>query len=116
MAYIFFTKKTPIAQGTPEFAQWQGKGALPVSLDLTVPLAAQQSVHIKLGLDAQQLELQMPDINVHLQQLSGLFKFDSQHGLSAKKVTGQFLGQSFSGQIDAQGGAQQLRTHIDVQG
>lgn len=113
---LYFLQKTPIAQGVAEFAQWQGKGALPVSLDLTVPLAAQQPVHIKLDLDARQVELSMPDINVKLRQLSGLFNFDSQLGLSAKRVTGEFLGQSFSGHIDAEGGGQQLRTHIDVQG
>lgn len=113
---LYFLQKTPIGQGALEFAQWQGKGALPISLDLTVPLAAQQPVHIKLDIDAQQVELGMPDINVQLRQLSGLFKFDSQVGLSAERLTGQFLGQSFSGRIDAEGGGQQLRTHIDVQG
>lgn len=113
---LYFLQKTPIARGVAEFAQWQGQGSLPVSLDLTVPLAAQQQVHIKLDMDAQQVELQMPDINVHLRELSGQFKFDSQRGLSAQRVTGEFLGQSFSGRIDAEGAAQQLRTHIDVQG
>ncbi len=113
---LYFLQKTPIAQGTSEFAQWQGQGALPVSLDLTVPLAAQQAVQIKLEMDAQQVELRMPDINVQLRQLSGLFKFDSQSGLSAERVTGEFLDQPFSGRIDAEGAAQQLRTHIDVQG
>lgn len=113
---LYFLQKTPIAQGVAEFARWQGKGSLPVNLELTVPLAAQQSVHIKLDMDAQQVELQMPDINVHLRQLSGLFKFDSLSGLSAKRVSGQFLGQSFSGSIAAEGSGQQLRTHIDVQG
>ncbi len=113
---LYFLQKTPIAQGVTEFAQWQGSGTLPVSLDLTVPLAAQQPVHIKLDMNAQQVVLHMPAINVQLRQLSGLFKFDSQRGLSAKRVSGEFLGQSFSGHIDAEGSGQQLRTHIDVQG
>ncbi len=113
---LYFLQKTPIAQGASAFAQWQGQGTLPIRLDLTVPLAAQQPVQIKLDMDAQQLELHMPDINVQLRQLSGLFKFDSHRGLSAERVTGEFLGQPFSGHIAAEGAAGQLRTHIDMQG
>ncbi len=110
---LYFLQKTPIAEATQEFAKWQGKGDLPATLDLTVPLAKQPAVHIQLAMDAQRAELQMPDINVYLRELSGQFLFDSQRGLSAKKVTGQFLGQSFSGHIEAQG---RSATHIDVQG
>ena len=113
---LYFLQKTPIAQAAAEFSQWQGKGSLPATLDLTVPLTAQPKVQVKLALNAQQAELQMPDINVDLRELSGLFIFDSQHGLSAKKINGKFLGQPFSGGISAEGDVQQLRTHIDVQG
>ena len=110
---LYFLQKTPIAEATQEFAKWQGKGHLPAILDLIVPLAANPTVDIKLAMDAQRAELQMPDINVQLRELNGRFLFDSQRGLSAKKVTGQFLGQSFSGNIEAQG---RSATHIDVQG
>lgn len=113
---LYFLQKTPIAGATQEFAKWQGKGHLPATLDLTVPLASNPTVHIKLAMDAQRAELEMPDINVQLRELSGRFLFDSQRGLSAKKVTGQFLGQSFSGHIEAQGQSAHVRTHIDVQG
>src|SRR5699024_11810284 len=37
-------------------------------------------------------------------------------GLSAKAVIGQFLGQRFSGSIEAQGRSGNLRTHLDVTG
>src|SRR5699024_9600533 len=37
-------------------------------------------------------------------------------GLSAKAVIGQFLGQRFSGSIEAQGRSGNLRTHVDVTG
>lgn len=113
---LYFLQKTPIAQTAAEFSSWQGKGKLPIVLDLTVPLAAQQPVHIQLALDAQRVELDMPDINVQLRQLNGQFEFDNQRGLSAKKVSGTFLGQQFSGVIEAGGRDGQLRTHIDVQG
>ena len=113
---LYFLQQTPIAEATQEFAKWQGKGHLPATLDLTVPLAASPAVHIKLAMDAQRAELQMPDINVQLRELNGRFLFDSQRGLSAKKVTGQFLGQSFFGHIEAQGRSAHVRTHIDVQG
>ena len=113
---LYFLQKTPIAEATQELAKWQGKGNLPATLDLTVPLAKQPAVHIQLAMDAQRAELQMPDINVYLRELSGRFIFDSQRGLSAKKVTGQFLGQAFSGHIEAQGRSAPARTHIDVQG
>lgn len=113
---LYFLQKTPIAKAAQEMAGWQGKGHLPAVLDLTVPLAAQQQVQLELVLDAQRVELYMPEINVQLRELTGEFKFDSQRGLSAPKISGQFLGQSFSGHIDAQGTAKQLSTHIDVQG
>ena len=113
---LYFLQKTPIAQAATEFSKWQGKGDLPAHLNLTVPLAAQPSVQVKLELNAQRAELQIPDINIDLRELTGVFKYDSQRGLSAKKITGQFLGQAFSGHIDAQGRAGQLSTHIDVQG
>ncbi len=113
---LYFLQKTPIADESADFAKWQGKGRLPIALDLTVPLAAQQPVRIKLALDAQRVELDMPDINVQLRHLTGRFAFDNQRGLSAKKVTGLFLGQSFSGEITADGHAGQLSTQIDVRG
>lgn len=113
---LYFLQKTPLASTAIEFAQWRGQGALPAVLDLTVPLAAQQPVHIKVALNAHKAELDIPDINVQLRNLTGQFVFDSQRGLSAKKVTGSFLGQAFSGDIAAQGRAGALSTHIDVRG
>lgn len=113
---LYFLQKTPIAQNAPAFAAWQGKGDLPVKLNLVVPLAAQAPVEVKLALDAQGVELDMPEINLQLRELSARFEFDSQSGLSAKKVTGQFLGQRFAGDIEAGGRVGHLRTHIDVQG
>ena len=113
---LYFLQKTPLAHDTLEFAQWRGKGRLPVTLDLVVPLKAKPAVQIKVALNAQGVELDMPDMNLELRRLTGTFVFDNQRGLSAKKVTGQFLGQAFTGDIEAQGRAGQLRTHIDVRG
>ena len=113
---LYFLQKTPIAQAAPEFSQWQGKGSLPTTLDLTVPLTAEQPIEIKLALNAQGAELAMPEINVHLHELSGMFMFDSQHGLSAKKISGTFLNQAFAGAISSEGQGQQLQTQIDVRG
>lgn len=113
---LYFLQKTPIANETLEFSKWKGKGRLPVALDLTVPLAVQQPVRIKLALDAQRVELDMPDINLQLRDLTGQFIFDNQSGLSAKKVAGRFLGQAFSGDITANGHVGQLSTEIDVRG
>lgn len=113
---LYFLQKTPIAQAAPEFAQWQGKGSLPTTLDLTVPLAADQPIEIKLALNAQGAELAMPEINVHLRELNGMFMFDSQRGLGAKKISGKFLNQTFSGAITSEGHGQHLQTHIDMRG
>ena len=113
---LYFLQKTPLALETLEFAKWRGKGSLPAVLNLQVPLAARQPVQVKVDLNAQGVELEMPDMNLHLYKLTGAFVFDSQRGLSAKKVTGQFLGQAFAGDISAQGRAGELSTHIDVRG
>lgn len=113
---LYFLQKTPIAQTAVEFSKWQGQGHLPAVLNLSVPLAAAQSVQVHLTLDAQSAELEMPEINVHLHKLNGQFVFDSQRGLSAKKVSGEFLQQEFSGSIEARGTPAHLSSHIDVQG
>ena len=113
---LYFLQKTPLADAAVQFSKWQGQGDLPATLELSVPLVANPSVQIKLALNALNAELQMPEINVHLHALNGQLVFDSQRGLSAKKMTGQFLGQAFSGHIDAQGQAGHLVSHIDVQG
>lgn len=113
---LYFLQKTPIAEAAIEFSKWQGQGHLPATLDLTLPLAANQPVQLHLAMRAQGAELNMPEINVHLHDLAGQFVFDSQRGLSAEKITGQFLGQAFAGHIDAQGTTGELSTHIDVHG
>lgn len=113
---LYFLQKTPIAQAALEFSKWQGQGYLPAALNLSVPLAAAQPVQVHLTLDAQSAELHMPEINVHLHKLNGQFVFDSQRGLSAKKISGEFLEQAFTGSIEARGTPAHLSSHIDVQG
>lgn len=113
---LYFLQKTPIAQTATAFSHWQGQGSLPATLDLRVPLTARQPVQVKLDLNARGAELNMPEINVHLHDLNGVFSFDSQRGLTAKKIEGRFLGQKFSGAITAEGTAPLQRTHLDVRG
>lgn len=113
---LYILQKTPLAKTTNNFSSWSGQGGLPITLTLAVPLQAGHSPEINLQLHAHNVELNMPDINVELRQLSGEFVFNSQQGLSAKTVSGRFLDQPYRGKIEAQGRSGQLRTHIDVQG
>lgn len=113
---LHILQKTPIAEDAIEFAKWRGTGSLPATLDLRVPMAANEPVQVKLALNAHGAQLSMPEINVQLSDVRGAFLFDNQRGLSAKKISGQFLEQKFSGSIIADGNAQHLRTQIDVQG
>ncbi len=113
---LHILQKTPLAKATSNFSTWNGQGALPISLSLAVPLQAEHTPDINLQLHAHDVELNMPEIDVELRQLRGEFVFNSQQGLSAKTVSGRFLGQDYKGSIEAQGNNGQLRTHIDVQG
>ncbi len=113
---LYILQKTPLAKTANNFTSWSGKGALPITLSLAVPLQAEHTPDIDLQLHAHNVELNMPDIGVELRQLSGQFVFNSQQGLSAKTVSGRFLDQVYKGSIEAQGRHGQLRTHIDVQG
>ena len=113
---LHILQKTPLAKASDTFVSWSGHGVLPMTLDLMVPLQAEPVADINLQLHAQDVELNIADINVELRQLTGEFVFNSQQGLSAKAVSGLFLGQRFSGNIAAQGSHGQLRTHVDVQG
>ena len=113
---LHILQKTPLAKVTDSFARWSGQGQLPATLDLLIPLHAGQSPEINLQLHAQDVELNIPDINVELRKLRGEFVFNSKQGLSAKTVSGRFLDQRFSGSIEAQGRSGNLRTHVDVTG
>lgn len=113
---LYMLQKTPLAKTTSSFSAWTGRGALPMTLSLDVPLQEEPVPDINLQLHADNVELNMPEIDVELRHLSGQFVFNSQKGLSAKRVSGEFLGQRYSGSIEAQGKNRQLRTHIDVQG
>jgi len=113
---LYILQKTPLAKTTNSFSSWSGQGALPITLSLAVPLQAGHAPAINVQLHAHNVDLNIPEINVELRQLSGPFIFNSQQGLSAKTVSGRFLGQRYSGSIEAQGRKGQLRTHIDVQG
>ena len=113
---LHILQKTPLAKSTSHFATWSGRGALPITVSLSVPLQAEQAPHIHLQLQAQDVELNMPEINVELRQLRAPFVFDSHKGLSAKTVSGNFLGRRYSGSIEAQGQNGHLRTQLDIQG
>ena len=113
---LYILQKTPLAKATNNFSSWSGKGVLPITLSLAVPLQAGRTPDINLELQADNVELNMPEMNVELRQLSGDFVFSSEQGLSAKTVSGRFLDQPYRGKIEAQGRSGQLRTHIDVQG
>lgn len=113
---LHILQQTPLAKTADNFVGWHGEGVLPMTLALAVPLQTAARADINVQLHAHDVVLNMPSLNLELRDLRGDFVFNNQQGLSAKTVSGEFLGQHFAGSIEAQGRQGKLRTHIDVQG
>ena len=99
-----------------EFAGWQGSGALDGALSLDLPLkkAAGQRVVVDFRADQASLTLGKPALA--LSDISGDFRYDTDKGLSALKITAQALGHSLTGKAIADGRKGRARSQILADG
>lgn len=100
---------TPLAQtsGNP-LAGWQGSGALKGDLSLAIALNGQQPPQVRINWQAQADQLLIPQLQTPLSNLSGLFEFDLQQGLSATDLKAEALGGPVTGSIDRVAGQQRV--------
>jgi len=81
----------------------KGKGNIQVKLDIDA-LLAKKPGSLKLGVDVQvdQSELRLESANLTIQDVNGLARYDSNKGLSAKKITGRLFDDNAVGTISTQ--------------
>lgn len=101
---------TPLAGLTGDpLDGWRGEGTLQGSLQLGVPLGSAQNLDLHLHLQAEAAQLDIPLLQAPLRNLSGVFTYQHDEGLSSDAIKGEFLNQPISAQLQAGGGTHQLR-------
>lgn len=98
------------------FTDWRGNGPLKGDLDLDIPFRKGVPPRVVANFETRGATFSIKDPDLELEQLTGRFRFDSEHGLSSPEVTGSALGQPFKGRLQAQGDGGQIRTRIEATG
>lgn len=113
---LHIVQQTPLAAQLPVMADWQGDGALTGRLQVQVPFATQQPVHVLLDLQLDNNNLYMPGLDIRLQQLQGALAVDSQKGLTSPALLGRFLEQPFTASMRPAAGSQEWSSQIRARG
>ena len=104
-------QQTPLAQLTNDpLAGWTGSGALSGALQLEVPLGGSREPDVQLQLQARAAQLDIPQLQTPLHELTGDFSYDHRTGLSSEAIALQFLGQPVSARLEVNSsGTHQMR-------
>lgn len=107
---------SPLAPRLP-FAGWHGRGALEGQLRLGIPLSSRAAPQrIEVDFAARDASLHIADPALDISQLSGQFRYDTDHGLSARNLRGQLLGERVTGSASATGTPDAPATRLDLRG
>ncbi|RRV15416.1 YhdP family protein [Pseudomonas saudiphocaensis] len=98
------------------FAGWRGEGALSGSLKLDIPLAAGKAPKVEVEFSSADASLYIPQADLQLGALSGDFRYDSERGLSASRISASALGSPISGKASATGTPGKPATRIEAGG
>ncbi|MEL0168936.1 MAG: YhdP family protein [Pseudomonadaceae bacterium] len=92
--------------GNP-LAGWRGEGAMSGTLGLSIPLQRSSEsapqLEVELSTDVQASRLDIPVLQVPIENASGHLHYSRGEGLSASKLAGSFLGSAFSGSMSPLG-------------
>src|SRR5690606_6251705 len=103
--------------GTAElFSGWHGEGALNGSLKLDIPLAEGRAPKVVVDFSGADASLYIPQADLRLDALSGQFRYDSERGLSASRISARALGSQISGKASAIGTQGKPVTRIEASG
>lgn len=112
---LYLVQRTPIAEQAEALKDWRGSGTVPARFKLKLPFA-KQSAQAQVSLQLQNASLQMPSLDVQLEQLNGEVQFDTEQGVTAKQLNGLFLQQPFSASIAAKQLGSNRITQVQAQG
>lgn len=112
---LYLVQRTPIAEQAEALKDWRGSGSVPARFTLKLPFA-KQSAQAQVSMQLQNASLQMPSLDVRLEQLNGEVQFDSEQGVTAKQLNGRFLQQPFSASIAAKQMGSSRITQVQAQG
>ena len=103
-------QETPLARLTGDpLDGWRGTGELNGNLQLGIPLGTGREPEVRLQMQARAQQLDIPQVQASLEELSGDFSYEHGKGLLSDTVNLRFLGQPVTGRIDLRGRDQRLR-------
>ncbi len=103
--------------GTAElFSGWHGEGALNGSLKLDFPLAEGKAPKVVVDFSSADASLYITQADLQLDTLSGDFRYDSERGLSASRISARALSSQISGKASAIGTQSKPVTRIEASG
>ena len=111
--------ETPLFDLTGEMASgWVGDGKMSGRASLTIPLATKTGsetlVNLKLQLD--KTDLFMPQFNLHVAQLTGLFNYGTHTGLDTEAFSALVFDEQVAGRVDTKEWQGDAVIQIDVAG
>ena len=97
-------KETPVAASVNDFArQWQGGGALSGRLILDVPLLeGLDPLLVDATVEMKDAHMVMPEFDLELTALDGMFRYATDGGLSAPSVSLRILGEHAQATIETE--------------
>ena len=97
-------KETPVAASVNDFArQWQGGGALSGRLILDVPLLeGLDPLLVDATVEMKDAHMVMPEFDLELTALDGMFRYATDGGLSAPSVSLRILGEPAQATIETE--------------
>lgn len=113
---LHIVQQTPLSEQLAFMTDWQGQGRLEGALNLQVPFAHGQPPHVLLDLQLDNNSVQMPELNVELDQLQGTLSIDSLKGMTSPALLGHFLEQPFTASMRPQTGTQGFSSQVKARG
>ncbi|HET8708422.1 MAG TPA: YhdP family protein, partial [Pseudomonadales bacterium] len=98
---LSFLKESPIHKKVGDWInEAQGEGAVKVKLNIDVPLAkSQNETQIGVDVNVEKSTLTLASAGLKIDDVNGVVNFNSNRGLSAKKITGKVFGDNATASI-----------------
>jgi len=119
LADAFALFREPLRAAVPaELLRWDGSGRLAAEVRVSQPLGATDAARERVTVDGQvsgaQLTSRQRELTVD--DVSGLVRFDSRDGFSARELRGSTLGTVLAGSARTQGEAGRQQTLVELRG
>lgn len=107
---LHLMQQTPLAELTGDpLHGWSGAGEVQGELQLGIPLGSGRVPRVLLQMQARAQQLDIPQLQAPLKDLTGNFRYEHGKGLLSEAVNARFLDQPVTGRLDLRGADQRLR-------